>query len=384
MSRRARRAAFLVWTLGAASVAACGSRTGLFGADNGAAFDASVDARDAADAKDVFDAADANDAKVACIPGNVVFTVATTQLMFVLDRSGSMAYSLDGAQKAPPVGQSRWEVLHSGLEKAIVPYDQQIAMGAKFFPLHIPFDPNIGCEMDDEDVIAPALGNSSAILQVFTQVPLGGTPTYDALVAASKTLASTRSVSRAIVLATDGEPNCNPDLDQLTCACTQPDAGACTGNNDGSNCLDIDRTVTTITDLAQKEKTPTYVLGIVAQSNSRLVGLLDQMAIAGGRPRPAAPGEARSYNVQTQQDMDTALGAIRDSVSQCTYLTPSAPTDPTKIQVFIDGTPVDRDPSHTSGWDWVDKDYGELAFFGASCTVAIAKGNVTGQVACEE
>jgi hypothetical protein len=82
--------------------------------------------------------------------------------------------------------------------------------------------------------------------------------------------------------------------------------------------------------------------------------------------------------------MKAALGTIQESVAKCTYLTPSAPNDPSAISVEIDGKPIPRDTGHTFGWDWIDQAYGTLTFFGSACDAASGSTpKVTGVVSCE-
>ena len=91
--------------------------------------------------------------------------------------------------------------------------------------------------------------------------------------------------------------------------------------------------------------------------------------------------------MQTSAELKSALQSIGDSVAKCTYLTPSAPTDPNAISVEINGVPIKRDPSHTNGWDWVDQAFGALAFFGPACTAAsngtATASTITGVVRCD-
>jgi hypothetical protein len=77
-------------------------------------------------------------------------------------------------------------------------------------------------------------------------------------------------------------------------------------------------------------KIPVYVIGIGSTERPAFLKVLDDMAVAGGRPRPSAPFH---YNVQTAAEMKSALASISDSIAKCTYLTPSAPTDPNAISV---------------------------------------------------
>src|SRR5207253_10935105 len=121
-------------------------------------------------------------------------------------------------------------------------------MGAKFFPETMTpdqaTDPSFSCRTDTGVGIAPKRGNANAILDVFdTSEPLGGTPTAEAVRLAAQFVTTSRAVARTIVLATDGEPNCNGNLDENRCTCTNQ-SGNCVGNDRFRfSCLDDTRTV---------------------------------------------------------------------------------------------------------------------------------------------
>jgi hypothetical protein len=367
----------VVFAIGA--VASCGARTPLIEPET---FEdtTSPDANPIDAAKDA-PQDDVTDAPI-CVPGRFVFELAAAQLMFVIDRSGSMALDLSGnpARLAP----SRWSTLETGLRQTIVPFSAQLAMGAKFFP-----EPSLSsqdavasCRSDPGVAIAPARNNASAILDVFTKTsPNGGTPTSEAVRLAAEYVAKQRTVARAIVLATDGAPNCNGTLNRRTCVCTSSDKTSCTTRFDGQyECLDDVRTVSVIDDIFSQRQIPVYVVGIGGSEAPEYLATLDAMAVAGGRPKAVSP---KYYDVQTPAEMSLALASIRDSVSRCTYLTPSVPTDPNAISIEINGVPVPRDPTHAEGWDWVDQTYGVVGFFGTACTTAGAgNANVGGVVAC--
>ncbi len=372
---------------GVLAVASCGSRTGLFGTDDlgglldgSGRFDGPTRPPDAA-----------SDAPVKCTPGRFVFERAVPQLMFVLDRSGSMAFALDGRQpdsrgNLPPGVLSRWKVLHNGLTSAITPFDKTIAMGAKFYPEVEGPDPDIdtGCLTEVGVGIAPAPGNAKSILDVFdTTGPLGGTPTAEALRIAAQYLSGARGVARTMILATDGEPNCNAGLNQFNCICTATlpnGTEVCTQADTGEPCLDDQRTINVVKGIFESQKIPVYVVGIGGTA-PRIISVLDNMAVAGGRPKATSP---RYFSVQTAIEMNDALAAISASVAKCTYLTPSAPTDPSAISVEIGGVSIPRDPTRTNGWDWVDQAYGTLAFFGTACELASASNpTIGGVVRCD-
>ena len=358
------------------AVASCGSRTGLL-----------VDTTAPADA-----AADAPlDGAVPCVPGTFDFQLALTQLMFVIDRSGSMQFDLAGNRNQPRASW-RWTILHDALAQTITSFDQQISMGAKFFPerdVNDGADAAEACRTESGVGIPPARGNAQTILSAFTPDPIGGTPTSEAVRLAAQFLTGNRGVARTIVLATDGAPNCNGDLSSSSCICTSRDPltglPSCSGRTGAYSCLDDTRTIQTIQGIASGQNIPVYVIGIGNDSTTYL-STLDAMAVAGGRPRPTTP---RHYSVQSPADLTDALQSIRDTVAKCTYLTPSAPTNPDDILVQINGVTIPRDPSKTNGWDWVDQAYGELALFGTACTqaqaaTALPASTIGGIVTCTQ
>jgi hypothetical protein len=326
---------------------------------------------------------DASDSP-GCTPGRFILTVGTAQLLFVLDRSSSMALDLAGG--APPNGPTRWATLETGLRQAILPFTADIAMGAKFFPVEVKTPPEEFyelCVAGGGWVDVPvALNNASAILSKFQSTsPMGGTPTAEALQIAAEYLGKQRAVARAIVLATDGAPNCNSLLKQSTCTCTFADTTRCTDLSYGaSNCLDDTRTLAVVKTTFLSQHIPVYVLGIGGGTETFLVPTLDAMAELGGRAKPVSP---KYYDVQSAPELIAALHSIRESVSRCTFLTPSVPTDANAIAIDVNGVSVPRDPTHVEGWDWVDQTYGVVAFFGTPCvTATMTNARVEGTVAC--
>jgi hypothetical protein len=357
--------------------ASCGARSGLFGPlgdDVPSTRDGSVATTDATTDRDA--TTDAPPDATPCIPGQFDFELAAPQMMLVIDRSGSMKNGIDNDQPMPVGQPNRWTVLRDSLQAALAPFDTQIAIGAKFYPEAIEDDVAArfdGCIVDGANfVIAPQLKNSGAILEVFqTRLPNGGTPTSDAIKVAAGVLGARRGVARSIVVATDGAPNCNGALKAPACVCTSPQAGACDPNSMPSqedankNCLDDARTTATVKEIADVKKISVYVVGIGAEVNNAYQSTLNAMAVAGGQARP---GPTRYYSARSAAELTSALASIRDSVASCTYLTPSAPTDPNAISVTVGGQSVPRDPTHQNGWDWVDQAYGQLQFYGAACT----------------
>lgn len=377
--------------VGLIGVASCGSRTGLFVPNDDFAIDASFDddgsidaSRDVQLVDDRSNVPDVIEEPVGCVPGTFGLSPATSQLMFVLDRSRSMNYRLDRNEEAPPGVMSRWTALRDALDLAITPFSSQIAMGARFYPMVNATGQSPGaCQQDSTSVaIAPALNNAPTILSVFRDSqPIGGTPTAMALSLAAQQTSQRRAVARAIVVATDGAPNCNAALDPDNCVCTATTTagGRCGAGtpDDGSNCLDDLQTVNVVKQIYDQRKIPVFVVGIGVTSD--FASTLDQMAVAGGRPRASSP---RYYRAETPAELSAAFTVVRDSVAKCSYVTPSAPNEPDLIDVSINGRLVSRDPTHLDGWDWIDREYGQLQLFGSACAAATSV-NVDATVVCE-
>jgi hypothetical protein len=185
-----------------------------------------------------------------------------------------------------------------------------------------------------------------------------------------------------MILATDGAPNCNEALDHRTCVCTAIASPCSTTERGRYSCLDDGRTISVIRDTFDKQKIPVYVIGIGSTERPEFLRVLDDMAVAGGRPRTSAP---RHYNVQSADELSETFSDIRDEVSKCTFLTPSAPTDPNAISVEINGVVIPRDPTRQNGWDWVDQAYGELAFFGDACDkISGGAAKASGVISCDK
>lgn len=305
---------------------------------------------------------------VGCVPGTFALARAQPAAMFVLDRSGSMGQPFAGPR-------TRWQVLASGLSSALPSVDQAIAIGALLFPGNTI---NSSCAVTATVNLTPALGNVGAMLSLVSGSPPGGaTPTADALDVAARSLLAVRAATgaRAMVLATDGSPNCNSALDPRTCACT--DARTCRRSE---QCLDDARTVQRIASYTAAGL-PTYVIGIQNPGETQNNAVLDAMAEAGGRPKS---GAHHFYAATSEAELDAALVAVRDQLGACTYLTSSVPSAEGTIVVAIDGVLVPYDPSGANGWRWANRANGEIVFGGPACTkVSGTARPITATVTCE-
>ena len=231
------------------------------------------------------------------------------ELLLVLDRSGSMTES------------GQWVELQRSLQNLLTTYDDSIAFGLLLFPA-VGFN---ACGVSDVSV-SPSLRSGTQILDLIDRsTPLGGTPTADALIRAKTHLESLPSTRKAVILATDGGPGCNSNLDWASCECIE--GSMCTGF--AANCLDDVRTLNAV-NLLRQASLPTYVVGIPGSES--VDALLDRMAIAGGTDI-----EGEHLAVNSSLSLADAFAEIAVNWSPCSY---PLPQDQEVSRVTIDGREV--------------------------------------------
>jgi hypothetical protein len=345
----------------------CGSRTDLSIAELIAAANADADA----------DADASNEPPVTCTPGTFTLVRSAPIVLFVIDRSQSMLSPFRQ-------NQSRWDVLVSALSATLPGIDESSQSSMQLGALLFPGSGGSGasCAVAKAPDLAPARGNVDALLSLVRTVrPSGSTPTANALGAAGDALLGLRAASsaRAMVLATDGAPSCNANLNGATCTCTN---GSCRFNPE--RCLDDERTVRTIASYQARGIT-TYVIGIQDTANTEFTAALDAMADAGGRPLVGTgAGGHRYYAATSESELTSALTAIGSQVAACSYLTSSVPNAGGTIRVERDAQEIPYDETRTDGWSWSNRNNGELALAGEACITATSEaGTLVAQVTCD-
>lgn len=290
---------------------------------------------------------------LACRPGEWPLVKATPKAMFVLDRSTSMRTSF-GTQRL-----SRWVSLTNGLATVLPAVDSSLELGALLFPTA----GTQTCAVAGAPTLPIRARQAQALLTLMRGTsPSGNTPTADAIRAAGNQLLSTpaASAARALVLATDGAPNCNPNL-TTPCRCADGAANC----QQATRCLDDSRSIAEVRRLADRG-VPTYVIGIQDTSASAL-GVLSDLARAGGRAQDAG---VAYFAVASEADLARALAEISQQVGACVYLTPSVPDPRGELVLTLGGRRLAVDAAH--GWSWADRDHGELHLNGGACALAVA------------
>lgn len=253
-------------------------------------------------------------------------SVATRQpadVLLVLDRSGSMNYSIDENCSCDPTAnpkvvcadtthcQTRWASLATALDTTLSDAFF-LRWGLKLFA-----SPNAdACRVTSGVEVPPTANAAQAIHSVIAAVtPAGETPTAAAITTAAAYLDSQAdSGVKIIVLATDGQPNC-------------------AGFSGSVYEDDVDGTRDAIA-LAFKAGYLVYVIGIGTNVDN-----MDAFAQAGGT--------GSHYAVQSTADLTRALASI-SKVATCTFVLAAAPFDPSHTMVYLDKNPVPQNAS--DGW----------------------------------
>lgn len=306
-----------------------------------------------------------------CVAGVLNPKRAVPKVFFVVDRSGSMQFDLAGNSgdpfTSPLVGPRRWDVLFSSLGKTLPANDFKVAMGAIVFP------GGDGCGVDPSTSLQPDVGNATSLLALYSIEPGGGTPTFDALAFAS--VQARAAGVHALVLITDGEPNCNLELDPATCVCSLPLAGFPPTCPDASDCLDDVRSIELIHQLRAHDGIVTYVVGLGAASSTSTLGTLDKMALAGGAARESAP---HFYSALSEVQVAEALEAINTHLTDCSWTahTRIGEGDSIEVRVGEQVVPVNE------GWTLTDPTQGSFALVGDWCNRATLGAPVTIRLTC--
>jgi len=335
---------------------------------------------------------DAMDLSDACGQTLIKGSSKEVDILLVIDRSGSMSATPSG------FATDKWTALKTALPAALDPVKGGISFGVELFPNNLTTPIPVSCTSECWDMptgesaivvpVGPGTTTLPTIVSKLAAPPSGGTPTRAALQAAydyftagtGKALAG----DKYVLLATDGGPNGN------TAACPQ---ATCTVNMDRNefgggfpnycdaalvadgpkSCLDATPTETLLKTMAAAG-IKTFVVGI--PGTEPYVGTLDTLAVAGGAPAAAV---SPKYFVVTAAGGVDGLKQVFKSITQqliktCDIQLQSAPPDPTKLNVYIDGTVVPQ--AGPDGWELKSSDAGlpVVSLKGATCAAIEASG----------
>ena len=282
-----------------------------------------------------------------------------SDILFVLDKSGSMSMELwdhDKDLKTPMI--TRWKSLHSVVEAVVTKFDDKLHFGAKLYPkIDAGSYYNQGaCEVTPGVEVPVAPKNAAAILAVVPGpdvMVLGGTPSYKGLKEGYTYLKGLKDgLARAVIFITDGEISCD-----------DPPAAA----------------IAAISDALAKDKTPTYVVGV--DVDDQTAAQLDLFAVAGGKP--VMNGQYSFYQTLDQLDLEAAMQKILDDTIGCVLPIDPAPDQPDLFEVWLNGAEIPRIDACAgeSGWLW-SAEFSEITLCGDACAALKKGGDVEAKYFC--
>jgi hypothetical protein len=304
------------------------------------------------------DAAPQPDGDPICEELDLPVIRVTPKVLIVLDRSNSMLTS------------GHWNPVREALIDLTARLEKRLAFGLMVFPefegSHACTRSSESCSSPREPTIRCEPRNASKIERLLEELDTcGGTPTAPTLDAALGAfleidspirVPEAQSAGSYVLLATDGAPNCNDELDGETCRCTGTPAGCA---ELALNCLDAERTYGAIDRLADLD-IQIFVLGILV---SRWRDVLDEMARRGGTGQASmaeAHDEIYERFDEITRDLTTCEVAFRD---------PGPVADPTLVNFYINGRRVPLSDGDMCGWGWrwSDESHRRVTFCGPYC-----------------
>jgi hypothetical protein len=268
-------------------------------------------------------------------------TPQPADLLLVLDRSGSMSYDIGSDvyctdAKAPANCTTRWSTVTTSLNQVLSSASGDVQWGLKFFtsPGGSTCTVNAGA---DVKIPATAADITAAISGTS---PANQTPTTAAINSAVEYLNGLNDGrSHFILLATDGQPNCDPGTSSTVSATT------------------VAHTAAAIKTAHDSSGINTFVIGIGPSP-----GNLTSFAQSGGT--------GDYYPATSPDQLTTALNSITKKVASCVFNLGKYPPDPNNIVIEFNGDPSQRAPqdtTHTNGWDYTSPADTSVQVYGSWC-----------------
>ena len=272
-------------------------------------------------------------------------------ILIVQDRSGSMDWNADASCMRNCGADSRWNQVTAALNQVVTSTDTMVNWGLKFF------GSSNSCTVTANPEVPIGPMNGAAIVAAIGRTNTGSpTPTRNGLKAAAAYMATlTDTNPKYLLLATDGEPTCNPDVPA--------------NMMNSSDAAGAQQAVSDAFTMGFK----TFVVGI---GDTMGAATLDQMAINGGMPQTGAA--TSFYQVTDTASLVAALQTILGRVGSCQFnigMAPNSMTSNDLIDVFGDGMGIKQDTTHTDGWDYSNPEHTAIEVFGPRCD-AVKDGTI--------
>jgi hypothetical protein len=312
-------------------------------------------------------------------------------LYLVLDRSGSMSDVLEANDASKT---TKYEASVHAIHDVLFTMGHRFAYGAALFPERgNTEDCSAGRSVDDmragDSVTYARNGQDGPHLAALMKVlngylPEGATPTSATLEALMPMLLGLEG-DTAVILTTDGAPNCNGNARCEASGCIANIEGAfryngdrcdatvncCTAADYGPySCIDDAATIASL-DVLLSRGIKTYVVGL--PGTDTYTSVMNRMARAGGTARePTYPSDPEYYRIGDSEALVTALKTITSGLSiSCTVSLDASVPDWSKVNVYFDNGIVRMDEE--DGWQRMDERTLELK--GKSCA-SLKSGDV--------
>jgi hypothetical protein len=323
-----------------------------------------------------------------CGGSSVEAKLNTIQLLLVIDKSGSMTDRPEGFDT------DKWSAMKEALETVLGDVNDRVHVGLALYPYSFgePI-PEVGCTDNCCEVptgalsvlvhVAPSVESGPAILaELEATSPGGGTPTAKALAGAYEYFTTGAGASlegdRYVLLATDGGPNCNAELECDADACTPNLDGQCPEGNccedAGLYCVDESGVSESIQALAEAG-IPTFVVGIPGTDD--YADYLDAFAVAGGVPNTDGSRDyfAVSASAGVRGLVDVFTDITTDLVTSCEIPLETSPQVLDEVNVAIDCEVVKKEGEDGAGWDYdTTPNPGYVVLKGKTCEDLQASG----------
>lgn len=291
----------------------------------------------------------------------VAATLATPDMLVVLDRSGSM--NPDGNDD----NTDRWGGSRDAVVQVTSEFDDRVRFGLMTFPgtqgggggwggasQCTPGNVDVAIDIDRGPAIADVLEDMNAS---------GRTPTAASLEAALPVVGTATAgpdaapMRKYVLLVTDGDPNCSDD-------------GGGFGN--GVDTVAREETIAAIEALTA-QGVLTYVVGYQT-AGSDFESQLDLMAAAGGT------GETKHRSVESGTDLTATFTQIAAGVISCSYTLDKAVKDASYVLVTVDGK---QRKLNNAGDGWtLSGDKQTVTLTGAACDAVKAGAVFAVEVKC--
>ncbi len=287
-------------------------------------------------------------------------------LYFAIDSSGSMGEPFEIGDST-----SKLQASKTAISEMLVALGHRIRYGMTMFPAFGSDGCGAGIEIFEtregdpvqcvnKQVAGPVLTSFTSKLTVLSTG--GGTPISATIEQITPTLIELEGET-ALVLLTDGIPNCNAEagcsardcmanlvgatLNGVACDadtnCCDPEIA---GEGAELNCVDREASVSAVAALADAG-VRTFVIGI--PGTEIFAELLDELAIAGGTARSGS--ERAYYDIDDVTTLTETLRDIGDTVStSCEITLEKAPPQPELLNVYFDAELIESNPD--DGWTY--------------------------------